>query len=100
MPLKSKFEIELDSKMEGALNNMGRDLLDGILESYYDEGVEEGHEKGLKEGIDKGMDQGNIERLLAYIKKKKVSIETALDDLDIPIVKRDQYADYLKSNLF
>ena len=87
MPLKSKFDIELDSKMEGALNNMGRDLLDGILESYYDEGIEE------------GMDKGNLERLLAYIKKKKVSIETALDDLDIPIVKRNQYADYLKSAL-
>ena len=73
--------------MEGALNNMGRDLLDGILESYYDEGVEE------------GMDKGNLERLLAYIKKKKVSIETALEDLDIPFVKREQYADYLKSAL-
>ena len=66
---------------------MGRDLLDGILESYYDEGVEE------------GMDKGNLERLLAYIKKKKVSIETALEDLDIPFVKREQYADYLKSAL-
>ena len=71
---------------------MGRDLLDGILESYYDDAREEGREEG--------MDKGNLERLLAYIKKKKVSIETAFDDLDIPIVKRDQYADYLKANLF
>ena len=70
---------------------MGRDLLDGILESYYDEAREEGRNEG--------MDKGNLERLLAYIKKKKVSIETALDDLDIPIVKREQYADYLKSAL-
>jgi len=93
--LKSEFDIELNSKMEGALSGMGRDLLDGVLESYYDEGVEDGREKGLAEG----MDKGNLERLLAYIKKKKVSIETALDDLDVPIMKREQYADYLKSNL-
>ena len=35
--------------MEGALNNIGRDLLDGILESYYDEVREKGHEKGREE---------------------------------------------------
>ena len=43
----------------------------------------------LSDGIERrGYDSGSIDRLIAYIKKKKVSIETALDDLDIPDIKR------------
>ena len=37
--------------------------------------------------------------ILRYIKKKKVSIDTALDDLDVPDVKRAQYTNQLRQLL-
>lgn len=76
--LKTEFDIDLNSKMEGALSSMGRDLLDGVLESYYDEGVEEGREKMRDE-----MNEKTILNML----KEKFSEDVILRVLNLPIEK-------------
>lgn len=48
-------------------------------------------EEAREEGREQGFDAGNINCLMGYIKKKKISVETALDDLDVPTAKRDLY---------
>ena len=37
--------------------------------------------------------------LLGYIRKKKVSIEAALEDLDIPVANHERYSALLREQL-
>ena len=52
-----------------------------------------------KRGIMKGIDKGTINALLGYIKKKKVSIEAALEDHDIAESNREKYTAILREQL-
>ena len=60
------------------------------------DGVEK---RGIKKGIQQGLDAGIMSALLGYIKKKKVSIETALEDLDIAESNRERYRALLQEQL-
>ena len=53
----------------------------------------------IQEEREEAREEGKIEMILRYIKKKKVSIDTALDDLDVPDVKRSQYTNQLRQLL-
>ena len=80
--LQDNFKIPMSYEMENEVNIMCN-LSDGVE----------------RRGYNKGFDAGSIERLISYIKKKKVSIEAALDDLDIPDLKRSEYTKILKEHL-
>ena len=68
--LKSDFDVTLDNTMAKELNIMCN-LSEGIAEEAREE--------------------GKIEMVLNYIRKKKISIDAALEDLDVPDAKRPQY---------
>ena len=68
--LKSDFDVILDNSMAKELNIMCN-LSEGIAEEAREE--------------------GKIEMVLNYIRKKKISIDAALEDLDVPDAKRPQY---------
>lgn len=64
------------------------------------DGVEKrGIKKGIQQGIQQGMDTGTMNALLGYIRKKKVSIEAALEDLDIPVANHERYSALLREQL-
>ena len=50
-------------------------------------------------GFNRGVDFGKMDSLMGYIRKKKVSIETALDDHDIVAANREKYAALLREQL-
>ena len=80
--LQKNFNIPMSYEMENEVNIMCN-LSDGVE----------------RRGYDKGFDAGSLERLISYIKKKSVSIETALDDLGIPELKRPKYSAMLQEQL-
>ena len=55
----------------------------------------EGIEEGFKQGIEQGIEQGSEHTLIASIKNlmlnMNISIEQAMDYLDVPADKRDAY---------
>ena len=54
----------------------------------------------LSDGVEmRGIDKGMMQALLGYIKKKKVSIEAALEDLDIAENNRAKYSTLLREQL-
>lgn len=53
----------------------------------------------IQEEREEAREEGKMEMLLRYIKKKKVSIDVALDDLDVPDAKRAQYTSRLQQLL-
>ena len=88
--LKENFFIPMTYEIEEEVNVM----------CNLSEGVERrGYNKGLEQGYDSGYDSASIDRLAAYIKKKNVPIEAALEDLDIPQSKRSYYAEKLGEHL-
>ena len=50
-------------------------------------------------GFNRGVDFGKMDSLMGYIRKKNVSIETALDDHDIAAANREKYAALLREQL-
>ena len=55
--------------------------------------------RGFNRGVDFGVDKGLLAALMGYIRKKAVSIETALDDHDIAAANREKYATLLREHL-
>lgn len=54
----------------------------------------------LSDGVEmRGIDKGMMQALLGYIKKMKVSIEAALEDLDIAENNRAKYSTLLREQL-
>ena len=53
----------------------------------------------IQEEREEAREEGKIEMILRYIKKKKVSIDAALDDLDVPDAKGSQYTNRLQQLL-
>ena len=54
----------------------------------------------LSDGAEmRGIDKGMMQALLGYIKKMKVSIEAALEDLDIAENNRAKYSNLLREQL-
>ena len=54
----------------------------------------------LSDGAEmRGIDKGMMQALLGYIKKMKVSIEAALEDLDIAENNRAKYSTLLREQL-
>ena len=88
--LQENFNIPMSYEMENEVNIMCN-LSDGV--------ERRGFNRGLESGFNKGFDSGRVDSLLSYINKKKVSIETALDDLGVPEVKRSEYAEIIKNQL-
>lgn len=50
-------------------------------------------------GIQRGIDKGTINVLMGYIRKKKMPIEAALDDLDIAASNSGRYTALLREQL-
>ena len=88
--LKNEFEIELNRKMEGALNSVGRDLLEGILEEYREEFRKEAREEGLKEGREEGRAKGRDEmreQTVLNMLKEKIFEDVISCVVNLPIEK-------------
>lgn len=92
--LQDNFKIPMSYEMENEVNIMCN-LSDGVERRGFNRGLE----KGYHNGLEKGYDNGVIDTVISYIKRKKVSIEAALDDLDIPDLKRSEYTKILKEHL-
>ena len=92
--LQDNFKIPMSYEMENEVNIMCN-LSDGVERRGFNRGLE----KGYNSGLEKGYDNGVIDTVISYIKRKKVSIEAALDDLDIPDLKRSEYTKILKEHL-
>ena len=69
------------------------------MDAWIDEAENRGREEGREEGREKGREEGKIEMVLRYIRKKKISIDAALDDLDVPVAERAQYTNRLQQLL-
>ncbi len=50
----------------------------------------------FKEGIKEGKQEAKIEMISKYMAKHNVSLDTALDDLDIPCEEWEQYKKLIK----
>ena len=84
--LETEFSIPMTYEMESEAEMMCN-LSDGV------------EMRGFNRGVDFGVDKGAIGTLMGYIRKKAVSIETALDDLDIAAANREKYAALLREQL-
>ena len=84
--LETEFSIPMSYEMESEAEMMCN-LSDGV------------EMRGFNRGIEKGVDQGLVSALMGYIRKKAVSIETALDDHDIAAPNREKYATILREQL-
>ena len=62
-------------------------------------GRAEGEARGRAEGESFGFEVGILDSLMRYINKKKVSIEAALEDMDVPPANRPRYTSRLQTML-
>lgn len=67
------------------MNRLGQMLMD--------EGMEKGIEKGIEQGIEKGID--SIKKLM---KNMNLTIEQAMNALEIPEDKREKYRKSIEEN--
>ena len=70
------------------------------LEVRAEEAIEKGRREGRQEGLEKGLEQGLEKGLITSIRKMMerlgVSIEKAMDVLEIPTGERAKYAMLVK----
>lgn len=84
--LEAEFSIPMTYEMESEAEMMCN-LSDGV------------EMRGFNRGVDFGVDKGLLSALMGYIRKKAVSIETALDDHDIAVENRAKYTQLLREQL-
>ena len=84
--LKSDYDITLDNKMEKELNIMCN-LSEGIAEEAW--------EKGHKAAWDEAEEQTLLKNLRSIINKMKLSVEEAMEMLEIPSTDRAKYSKLL-----
>ncbi len=84
--LEAEFSIPMTYEMESEAEMMCN-LSDGV------------EMRGFNRGVDFGVDKGLLSALMGYIRKKAVSIETALDDHDIAAENRAKYTQLLREQL-
>ena len=93
--LENEFDIMMSKKMEGGIREMCN-LSDGIEQKGIEIGEKRGKKQGKAEGIRIGKKRGKETALLASIKnlstKLNLSIEQAMDVLEIPEADRAFYS--------
>lgn len=71
------------------------------FEDVYQEGRTDGIEEGIAQGIEKGIAKGRAEALLANLRrlitKLNMTVEEAMEFLEIPQEERAHYAALLKN---
>ena len=92
--LADDYRIPMTQDIAKGVENMGS-LWDQAVAKGVTRGVKQGVEKGIKQGVEKGI----LDCLYKYINRKKVTIEEALEDHDIPGASRQQYSASLSKML-
>lgn len=67
-----------------------------IMEQVISESEEKGMEQGIKQGIKQGIEQGLLDSIRSVMTKLKVDIDESMDILDIPIEKRNHFAQLIE----
>jgi hypothetical protein len=66
------------------------------MEKGRREGRQEGLEKGLEQGLEQGLEKGLTASIRKMVERLGVSIEKAMDVLEIPTGERAKYAMLVK----
>ena len=72
------------------------EIREEALEEGRQEGREEGRQEGREEGFTKGKDEERLFNIRNAMKKLNLSVEKAMDFMDIPAEDQPKYALMLK----
>ena len=61
-------------------------------EKAHAAGVEEGHAAGVEEGHAAGVEETKIDSIRSLMKTMKLTLQQAMDALEIPVSEREKYA--------
>ena len=67
-----------------------------LSEGVWEKGIEKGMEKGIEKGIEKGRQETILATAKNLMKTLKLSVEQAMDAMDVPQAERPKYAELLK----
>lgn len=81
--MEDDFGIPVEPAMEREVNNMG-----GYGDVVF--------ERGVKRGIEQGVDKGRVESIEALMRKMNLSVNEAMDLLEIPKDDQQRYLSILK----
>ena len=74
-----------------------RGIRKGIIQGR-EEGLKEGREEGIKVGHKKGREEEKLNSIRSLMKKLNLTLEQAMDVLDVPKSEQEKYAHMLGLN--
>ena len=64
---------------------------EGIWEEAMEQGIEKGIEQGIEKGIEQGVIKGRLESIRNLMDRMNLSVEVAMDSLNIPEEERADF---------
>ena len=103
--LEEEFDIAMNEDMEMEVRHMcnlskgveERGIRKGIIQGR-EEGLKEGREEGIKVGHKKGREEEKLNSIRSLMKKLNLTLEQAMDVLDVPKSEQEKYAHMLGLN--
>ncbi len=89
--IEEEFSIPASQSLEQEVSAMCN-----LSEGVWEKGIEKGMEKGIEKGIEKGRQETILATAKNLMKTLKLSVEQAMDAMDVPQAERPKYAELLK----
>ena len=71
--------------------NVSEGIWEEAMEQGIEKGIEQGIEKGIEKGIEQGVLKGRLESIRNLMDRMNLSVEVAMDSLNIPEEERADF---------
>uniref|UniRef100_UPI0040560606 hypothetical protein n=1 Tax=Agathobacter sp. TaxID=2021311 RepID=UPI0040560606 len=97
--LEEDFQIQMTQKLESEVSvmcNLSKGVMEKAMEQGMEQGIKQGIKQGMKQGMEQGIKQGMAHSIANLMKTMKLSLEEAMNALDIPEAEQAEYIEMLK----
>ena len=93
--LEEEFDIAMNEDMEMEVRHMCN-LSKGVEDRGFRKGIVVGTENGIVKGREEGREEEKLNSIRSLMKKLNLTLEQAMDVLDVPKSEQEKYAQLLK----
>ena len=90
--LANKLEFEQKKQLLEEMNipmtnQLGKEMLGmcNLSKGVMEQGIQQGIEQGIRQGIEQGIQQGKLTSLISLVKKGRITLEEAANELGISV---------------